>query len=266
MDNEIWKPVSGFEGYYEVSSLGRIRSVERYVKQADHLRYVKPKIKQITIGRGGYPSVTLCKNRRSRQYRIHRLVAEAFIPNPDNKPFVDHLNTDRTDFRIENLRWVDAGENARNPNTMAHCRENTYTKERTKKIHETTRARGTSNAPKTVYQYTKDGLFVKEYESLEEAGRQTSIYATSIRRALNDNSQSAGGYMWFSTKQESSPQYKRREHKKYKRILYYDKYGELKGVFGSLQEAERETGINRNNIVRNALLNSKPRRYKFKLE
>jgi len=266
MDNEIWKPISGFEGYYEVSSFGRIRSVERYVKQANHLRYVKPKIKQAIVGSDGYPRVTLCRDRKSRQYRVHRLVADSFIPNPDNKPFVDHINTDKTDFRIENLRWVDACENARNPNTMEHCRLNTYTKERSRKIHETTRARGTRNAPKTVYQYTKDGLFVESFDSLEEAGRKTNIHPTSIRRSLNDNTQSAGGYMWFTTPQTNTPLYKRREHKKYKRVSYYDKKGELIGVYGSLQEAEIETGIDRHNIVRNALSDSKPRRYKFKLE
>lgn len=266
MNNEIWKPVSGYEGYYEVSSLGRIRSVERYVKQSEHLRYVKPRIKKIIVGRYGYPMVTLCKDGESRQYRVHRIIADAFIPNPDNKPFVDHINTDRDDFRIENLRWVDAGENARNPNTMTHCRENTYTKERSRKILETTRRKGTVNAPKYVYQYTKEGTFVGSFESLEDAGRKTSIHATAIRRVLDDNTQSAGGYIWFSKIQEQTPTYKRRDHKKYKKVLYYDKSGVLNGVFDSLEEAEKETGIERNNIVRNALSKSKPRKYKFKLE
>ena len=133
---EVWKPVVGFEGYYEISSYGRVRSVERYVRQSNHLRYVPMKIKKIIPNRFGYPVVTLCRNRRSRQYGIHRLLAEAFIPNPENKPFVDHINTDITDFRLDNLRWVTAKENANNSLTLKHCRENTYTPERSKKIIE----------------------------------------------------------------------------------------------------------------------------------
>ena len=265
MEIEIWKPIVGYEGLYEVSNYGRVKSIERYVKQADHLRYVPERIKK-TSSHFGYPVVTLCANRKSKMYPIHRLVAEAFIPNPRNKPFVDHINTDKTDFRICNLRWVDAKENANNITTLANCRERTYTPERSRKTLETKRKRGSVKGPKAVFQYTKEGQFVAEFESMEDAMRKTSIHATSIGRALDDHTQSAGGYMWFSSRAKVVEPYRKRYRRKFTKVSYYDKNGSLIKVFDSLAQAQEETGIHRENIVRNARLEGKARRYKFKLE
>lgn len=267
MQEEIWKPVIGFEGYYEVSNLGNVRSVERYVKQADHLRFVRQRIKKQVINRYGYPVVTLCRERKSQQYRVHRLVAEAFIPNPENKPFVDHINTNKLDFSIDNLRWVDAKENANNENTKRNCREKTYTKERSIKTLQTKRERGSVKGPKAVYQYAKDGSFVNEFESMEDAMRETGIHSTAIARSLNDNTMSAGGYMWLDEKHSHATPYQRRNHKKYNKVSFYSKDGELIGVYNSVEQAEKETGIFRRNIVRNASIPpGKTRRYKFVLE
>ena len=103
---EIWKPVVGFEGRYVVSNIGNVKS----------LNYNKTgKIKQLhTYFHIGYEWVGLSKNGFKKQYAIHRLVAEAFIPNPYNKPQVDHINTIRHDNRVENLRWVTNKENTNN--------------------------------------------------------------------------------------------------------------------------------------------------------
>lgn len=264
MQNEYWKSVVGFEGFYEVSNYGKVRSIERYVKQSGHLRFVPQKMKQETVNRSGYPVVTLCKDRKSRQYLIHRLVAEAFIPNPDNKPFVDHINTNIKDYRVENLRWVTAKENANNKLTLVHCRENTYTKERTDKILETKRGKSYKGAPKRVFQFTKDGVFIKEYSSVAEAireiGKNIGIY-----RALNDPTMSAGGYLWFSDKQVN-PIYKRRKEKHQLAICYCDAEGNLIKEFDSINEASRKTGIPRRNISRSLRSKWKPRKYKFKLK
>lgn len=98
MEKEIWKDIVGFEGY-QVSSLGRVRSFKgtiRVLSPNKSSRYC-----QVTLFREG-----------ERHYRkIHRLVAEAFIPNPNNLPFVNHKNEDKTDNRVENLEWCDAKYN-----------------------------------------------------------------------------------------------------------------------------------------------------------
>lgn len=109
---EQWKPVIGYEGLYEISDAGSLRIVKSQKIS---------KLTQQDKKQGGYLVATLIKyvdgRRLARTKRIHRLVAEAFIPNPDNKPCIDHINTDPTDNRVTNLRWVTYLENNRNPIT-----------------------------------------------------------------------------------------------------------------------------------------------------
>ena len=117
---EVWRPVVGYEGSYEVSNLGKVKSLDRliYHKESDTYHRVKGRLLSICLDRKGYQFVALGA-KRSSQKRVHRLVAEAFIPNPENKTFVDHINTIRTDNRIDNLRWVTCSENCNNPNSLS---------------------------------------------------------------------------------------------------------------------------------------------------
>lgn len=123
---EVWKPIPGYEGLYEVSSLGRVRSVGRYIRYRHGLRWHEPHIRAITTY-CGYNYVNLCvsdnKIQKEKRFLVHRLVAEAFIPNPENKRCVDHINTIRTDNRVENLRWVTHLENQKNPITAKRLAE-----------------------------------------------------------------------------------------------------------------------------------------------
>ena len=91
---ETWKDIEGYEGLYQVSDYGNIRNVRRN-------KNLKP-----SLNKYGYLIVSLFKNGNKKYFSIHRLVAEAFIPNPENKPTVDHINTIRTDNRVSNLRWL----------------------------------------------------------------------------------------------------------------------------------------------------------------
>lgn len=106
---EIWKDVVGYEGIYLVSNKGRVYSIER---KTNNGTTVKPRILKQFVDRG-YCLVTLSKNRkrRIRSEKVHRLVAMAFIDNPTNKPFVNHINNNGTDNRVENLEWVTNDEN-----------------------------------------------------------------------------------------------------------------------------------------------------------
>ena len=162
--NEEWRDIEGYEGLYQVSNLGRVKS----------LKYNKVKILSPSKGNHGYLSVMLCKDGICKNIRIHRLVANAFIPNLDDKPYVDHIDTDRTNNNVSNLRWVTAKEN----------NDNELTKEKYKRKAKELYDLGKANKPigtkgsdnpksKKVVQLSLEGDFICVWDSIrgtEEGG------------------------------------------------------------------------------------------------
>lgn len=107
----MYKSIKGYEGIYEVNELGQVRSVDRIVERKDgSTRKRNSKELKPAIDKGGYAMVELNKNGISKMMKVHRLVADAFLPNPDNLPEVHHLNHDRKDNRAHNLAWVSRSE------------------------------------------------------------------------------------------------------------------------------------------------------------
>lgn len=102
MTEEIWRPVVGYEGLYEVSSYGRVRSLDRYDSRN---RFCKGRILKLNDDGRGYLSVQLCSNNKIKKFLVHRVVAQAFISNPDNLPEVNHLDEDKTNNRVDNLEF-----------------------------------------------------------------------------------------------------------------------------------------------------------------
>lgn len=114
LEGEKWIDMKGFEGYYKVSNQGRIKSLWR----------MKERIISGCLDENGYVKITLTNPDRTQiTVRRGRIVAENWIPNPEGKPEIDHLNTIRTDDRVENLKWVTSSENQRNPATLKHMSE-----------------------------------------------------------------------------------------------------------------------------------------------
>lgn len=110
---EVWKDISGFEGYYQVSTLGKIRSISRYVSHKNGgSAFKNGKVLSLRKNTAGYSVVNLAKEGKICTKTVHRLVAIAFLPNPNNYPFINHINENKEDNRIENLEWCTPRQNS----------------------------------------------------------------------------------------------------------------------------------------------------------
>lgn len=118
--DESWREIDGFEGRYAVSTLGRVRSLDRTNINVNGVRRIlRGKMLRLSRDSEGYHQVGLLRNGRETKVRVHRLVARAFLPNPGNLPVVDHRNRVRTDNVRSNLRWATYSQNRRNADMRA---------------------------------------------------------------------------------------------------------------------------------------------------
>lgn len=108
---EIWKDIKDYVGLYQVSNLGRVKSLKRRVKKWNGYRMIGEKILKSKLDKNGYCLITLCKNNIDKTFKMHRLVAQSFIPNPQNKPEINHKNNQKQKNYVKNLEWVTSKEN-----------------------------------------------------------------------------------------------------------------------------------------------------------
>ncbi len=176
--SEVWKPIKGYEGIYEVSSLGRVRSLARL--RIDRMGRRKPIPEKMLKmhDRKGYDSVTLQDMGRKAIMSVHRLVAMAFIPNPDNLPVINHRDENPKNNQVSNLEWCDISYNTRYGTGV----------ERAQAKHVYHR--------KAVEQLTKDGQHVATFKGVKEAARATGADASVIVRVCKGRNETAGGYRW----------------------------------------------------------------------
>lgn len=172
---EIWKRVEGFEDY-EVSNMGRLRS---YKKGGVRILKQSPNKK-------GYPSVKLCNPGIEQPLRVHRLVAQAFIPNPENKPQVNHIDGDKTNNTVYNLEWATNTENIQHAISMGL---NTPPKN-------TPRWGKDNHRSKPVHMIDRNGKLVKTFPAVREASREMKVDSGSVSRCCAGRCKTARGYIW----------------------------------------------------------------------
>lgn len=178
---EIWKIIENYPDYM-VSNMGRVKSCKNGIENI-----LKPRIHS-----NGYLRVNLSMNNKSKDFYIHRLVCSAFIPNTDNKPCIDHINTNRTDNRVENLKWVTRSENMNNPLTLIKCSE--CRKGEKGAMYGKIGKDNPSSIP--IIQFSIDGEFIKKWDSAANVQRELGINNISNVCKGNRRYKTAGGYIW----------------------------------------------------------------------
>lgn len=193
--NEVWKPIKGYEGLYEVSNKGNVRSVDRYVMNGNRYCLLKGKPRKTYLISTGYLMVDLCKNSQRTHYLVHRLAANAFIPNPNNLPCIDHINTIKTDNRVENLRWCTRKENMNNPLTREHINIKIRSEEVQEKRLATVRKKQSCHCEIPVYYIDEQGKKIS-FKSMMEAERQTNVHHFSISLSIAKK-RPISGKQWY---------------------------------------------------------------------
>lgn len=203
MQQEVWKDVPGYPGF-QVSNNGNVRSVTHLMNN----RWGTKTLKEGRILRqkkvNGYWRIVIRKNGKKENRIVSRLIAMAFIPNPDNKPCIDHIDGNPSNNNVDNLRWVTFKENSNNP----ICKIRQSNAAMGIKNHRYGKYNELTYNSKPVHCFTLTGDFIKTYPSCAEAARQTGIRANAIAEAALGKKRfirtvgrfktkrSAGGYCW----------------------------------------------------------------------
>lgn len=185
LNNEIWKDIAGYEGLYQISNLGNVKSLARYKQNHNKLQKVEERILKPNITNKGYYYVMLNKNGKQKHKMIHILIAQAFIPNPNNYPIVNHKDGNKLNINIRNLEWSSYSHNNKEAYRLGL------------RIAPTTNKLGYDNwKSKPIYQYDLDGNFIREWACSLEVKRQLNINPSNITSCCRGERNKAGGYIW----------------------------------------------------------------------
>lgn len=230
MTKEEWRPVVGHEGLYEVSNYGRVKSLPRTVIRRNGSPLpVSGGIIRPYINTHGYYHYNLYRNKKTRKVGAHRLVAEAFLPNPKKYGYINHKDENPLNNFVDNLEWCTQSYNINYGTCIERMKA---TKRRT-------------IICRSVEQYTRDGLFVKEHRCARDAAKEVGVSDDAIMYCCNTNSQKTlpGGFQW---KFKGSDKMIR----PYPVIVQLDIKGNKVATYNRIKDAEDATGISHVLIIK----------------
>ena len=188
LPNERWKDIKDFEGFYKISDYGRVKSLKRIINHngsySKHIR-IKELIRKIRINKQGYWYLNLAKNGVYKTKKIHRLVAEHFIDNPHNYPFINHIDGNKLNNNINNLEWCTPSYNTNHAYKLGLSKA--WNKGLYGSVNKTTRS---------VNQYDLNGNYIRTWDCIKNVERILKIESCNITRTCQGKRQSAGGYLW----------------------------------------------------------------------
>lgn len=185
MEEEIWKDIPDYEGLYQISNLGRVKSLKRFVNgKVNNCHPVKERILKTPIGSAGYKKCDLSKNGKINTVNVHRIMAILFIPNPFNLTQINHKDSDRANNNLSNLEWVSPSYN------VQHGWNNGRISSQLGKFG------SLSHCAKPVIQYTKENVFVAEFGSIIEAAKSVGGYIISISLCCRNKRKTSKGFKW----------------------------------------------------------------------
>jgi hypothetical protein len=170
---EIWKEVEEFNGAYLISNKGRLKSVKRGIKWNGTIRHQEDKLMSQVVNKSGYIEYQITYNGKHYSRKAHRLVAEAFIPNPENKPQVNHIDGNKTNNNVENLEWATNKEN------VVHAYKNELYKH-----------------VKPILQFSDKGIFIKRWINAAEITKELGFCKNTILLACNRKNHKTKGFYW----------------------------------------------------------------------
>lgn len=175
MNNERWKDVEGYEGKYQISNFGNVKSISRHIRLQNGVLMKLPNKILKTMDRNGYRMVNLFMDGKTKSVNVHRLVALSFIPNPNNLPFVNHKDEVRSNNNVSNLEWCS-------------CKYNLN--------YGTSTERRSQKRMKKLLQLSIDGILLKKWDGLALASRETGYNFKNISQCCLGKRKTANGFIW----------------------------------------------------------------------
>ena len=226
---EVWKDIVGFEGRYQVSNLGRIKSLQ-YEGHKGEVKIMRPSTHHL-----GYKVVSLGKKPDRKTHLVHVLVAQAFLEKPTGKEYINHKDGNKSNNCIDNLEWVTAKENVQHA-IQTGLRDPHNTPRRYGKDH---------YSSKPILQYDLDGNLVKKWDSQSDVSRHFGKTSVNVGNVVDKVGSSYNGYQWRSVPTSGVIKDKIEKFVPYrptKKVMQLTENGELVQVWNSAKEAE-ETGL-----------------------